>query len=205
MRARVGKIARLPEPIREALNQRLLNGISGKKLAVWLNALPEVTKVVTELFAGRSITEHNISEWRQGGHQDWLRQMETRERVLRITDQYKDSDSEVRMARRLQSLMTAELTDAADQLHQMKDGNARWERLRKISKELCRLQMARCRGLEVQLQHEKARRAGSYPIGASRTISNQKGPGGGIPATEARGPTSQLPIPPINRKFLFGS
>jgi hypothetical protein len=195
MRARVGKIARLPEPIREELNQRLLGGALGKNMVIWLNELPEVKKVLTELFAGRIISEHNVSEWRHGGYQDWLRQMETRERVLRITEQYKDVESEARLGRRVECLLTAQLTDAANQLHEMKDGDARWKRLQKISQELCRLQTARCRGLEVQLQREKAGQGGiqgrnqggiqgrSPTLGASRSLSNQNHIEGGSPTT----------------------
>ena len=32
MKTRVGKIARLPEPIREQLNQKLFDGVLGKKI-----------------------------------------------------------------------------------------------------------------------------------------------------------------------------
>src|SRR5258708_24191444 len=169
MRTRVGKIARLPALIRNELNQRLQSGALAKHLVVWLNELPEAKKILAELFHGQPVSQQNISEWRQGGYQDWLCQMETRERVLRITDRYQDLDLEARMSRRLESLMTAQLTDAANQLHEIKDGKLRWQRLQKISRELCRLQMARCRGLEVQLQREKSIPGGFRPIGASKT------------------------------------
>ena len=52
MKAPVGKIARLPESIREQLNQRLLDGVIGKEIVSWLNSLPEVNRVMTELFGG---------------------------------------------------------------------------------------------------------------------------------------------------------
>ena len=38
--ARTGKIARLPDDIREQLNRRLNDGEKGKKLVMWLNSLP---------------------------------------------------------------------------------------------------------------------------------------------------------------------
>lgn len=174
MRARVGKIARLPEPIREELNQRLLGGTLGKNIVAWLNELPDVKKVVTELFAGRLISEHNVSEWRLGGYQDWLREMETRQRVLQITEKYQHLESDGRLGRRVESLMTAQLLEAANQLDKIKDGQARWERLQKISRELCRLQTARCRGLDTELQRRKMSRTGTCAVGASRTLSNLK-------------------------------
>jgi hypothetical protein len=145
------KIARLPESIREELNQRLLNGALGKNIVIWLNQLPEVKQIMAELFGGRAVSEHNVSEGRQGGYQDWLRQIETRERVLGLTEQFKDVESNGRV----EGLMTAELMDATDQLHEMEDRDARWKRLQKISRELARLQMPRYRGLDLHLRQEK--------------------------------------------------
>ena len=40
MSARNGKIAHLPNHVREQLNLRLLDGETGRELAAWLNALP---------------------------------------------------------------------------------------------------------------------------------------------------------------------
>src|SRR5947199_293160 len=45
-RCRKGKIARLPEEIRQALNERLENGEEGKALLEWLNGLPEVRGIL---------------------------------------------------------------------------------------------------------------------------------------------------------------
>jgi len=72
MRARVGKIARLPEQIREELNRKLKNGARAKNLVAWLNQIPDVNAMLAECFAGHPIREQNISEWRAGGYQDWL-------------------------------------------------------------------------------------------------------------------------------------
>ena len=72
MKARNGKIARLPNGIREQLNCRLADGESGNRLIEWLNSNPEVMKVMAEQFDGRPITDGNLSEWRAGGYEDWL-------------------------------------------------------------------------------------------------------------------------------------
>jgi hypothetical protein len=40
--SRTGKIARLPQSLREELNHRLENGELARNLADWLNTLPEV-------------------------------------------------------------------------------------------------------------------------------------------------------------------
>jgi len=57
MRARTGKIARLPVAVREELNHRLENGALGRELVPWLNELPEVKQILAERFAGRPILE----------------------------------------------------------------------------------------------------------------------------------------------------
>lgn len=74
---RTGKIARLPRDIRTQLNRRLQDGEPGTRLTEWLNGLPEVRHVLAEGFGGRAISEQNLSEWKQGGHQDWLARQET--------------------------------------------------------------------------------------------------------------------------------
>jgi hypothetical protein len=72
MKARNGKIARIPLEIREQLNARLADGEPGNRLVQWLNANPDVMKVMAEQFEGRPITEGNLSEWRAGGYEEWL-------------------------------------------------------------------------------------------------------------------------------------
>ncbi len=87
MTTRKGKIARLPHATRERLNQRLLNGEEGAKLVPWLNAQPAVRAVLAAEFAGRPITEQNLSEWKQGGYEDWLRHQEARDWVRSLTEE----------------------------------------------------------------------------------------------------------------------
>ena len=76
---RNGKIARLPEAIREELNRRLNDGEIGKQLADWLNAEEIVQKLLAKEFSGRPISEQNLSDWKQGGFEDWKRQQQMRE------------------------------------------------------------------------------------------------------------------------------
>lgn len=91
---RVGKIARLPYSIRDLLNRRLHNGESGKGLVDWLNGLPKVQEVLAEEFGGRPISEQNLSEWKQGGFEDWLRHQETREWVRTLADESADLEED---------------------------------------------------------------------------------------------------------------
>jgi hypothetical protein len=71
---RISKIARLPHSIREQLNLKLHDGLPGKTILPWLNGLPEVKTILAADFDSRPITKQNLSEWKQGGHRDWLLQ-----------------------------------------------------------------------------------------------------------------------------------
>ena len=81
---RKGKIARLPQSIREQINRRLQNGEEGKHIAEWLNALPEVIAVLAAEFDGQRINDMNLSNWKLGGYRDWEAQQEALEAVRRF-------------------------------------------------------------------------------------------------------------------------
>ena len=74
---RNGKIAHLPQHIREELNHRLEKGESGVQLVEWLNTLPEVKEVLQAHFDSRPINEVNLTEWKQGGFPEWQAQRDT--------------------------------------------------------------------------------------------------------------------------------
>ncbi len=76
-----GKIARLPAALRDELNQRLLDGQSGRQILPWLNANPTVKKILEADFEGLHVTDTNLSIWRKGGYQDWLRRRESLTRL----------------------------------------------------------------------------------------------------------------------------
>ncbi len=92
---RTGKIARLPRTIREELNLRLDNGEVGKSLVAWLNEQDDVQAVLAKYFAGNPVTEQNLSEWRQGGFQDWLREQSTRTWIRSLADRTKNIRDDV--------------------------------------------------------------------------------------------------------------
>lgn len=74
--ARQGKIARLPDFIRQQLNARIHNGEPGSVILPWLNGLPSVVKIMEAHFEGNAVTDQNLSEWRAGGFADWLAKRE---------------------------------------------------------------------------------------------------------------------------------
>jgi hypothetical protein len=59
-KARNGKIARLPETLRQSINLMLLDGLTYEAIINQLG--PE----------RRHLNYHNLKRWRQGGYQDWL-------------------------------------------------------------------------------------------------------------------------------------
>jgi len=83
---RNGKIARLPQAVREQLNERLADGQPGNQLADWLNSLPEVNKLLAKEFAGEPVNEVNLTRWKQGGFLDWSLQQEARDLVRGLAD-----------------------------------------------------------------------------------------------------------------------
>lgn len=85
--ARTGKIARLPSAIREELNKRLQEGQLGPQLLPWLNSLPETLKVLDDHFAEQPINAQNLSDWRNGGYQDWLNKKDRVHRVRELAAQ----------------------------------------------------------------------------------------------------------------------
>jgi hypothetical protein len=68
-----GKIARLPDGIREQLNQRLLDGQPASLILPWLNGLAPVKDALAVHLVGEPVTAQNLSNWRVGGYQHWLR------------------------------------------------------------------------------------------------------------------------------------
>jgi hypothetical protein len=90
MKARTGKIARLPKAVRDQLNQRLADGESGEALLEWLHSLPEVLEVLVRHFEGRPILKQNLSEWRMGGFRDWEARQERLEQVRDLCEEAED-------------------------------------------------------------------------------------------------------------------
>lgn len=77
--SRVGKIARLPDSIREGLNVRILDGWPGEALLEWLHTQSAVQVILKVQFKGRQISHQNLSKWRNGGYATWLRKREEME------------------------------------------------------------------------------------------------------------------------------
>lgn len=84
--SRKGKIARLPESIRNEINQRLLDGQAGSEILPWLNALPAVQVRLENLFEGKPINDQNLSDWRTGGFEDWKKERQAASRISQLSN-----------------------------------------------------------------------------------------------------------------------
>lgn len=142
MKARTGKIARLPREIRDKLNHRLHNGEPGKQIVTWLNSLPEVQKVLAAEFESQPIRQQNLSEWRKGGHREWLQEQEALKVIAEMM-----SESEQLQAQ-LGSSVTDKLTGwliphyvlaARAQLAAAKTSEEHWKVLRTVCSDLVAL------------------------------------------------------------------
>ena len=51
-------------------------------------------RVLAAEFGGSPINEQNLSNWRQGGYQDWLKQQERRATVRELTKDSKELDAD---------------------------------------------------------------------------------------------------------------
>jgi hypothetical protein len=83
---RNGKMARLPDGVRNELNVRLEKGEEGAPLLHWLNALPDVQEMLQENFGGAALTKQNLSEWRLGGFREWQIRQEWLAQARQLSD-----------------------------------------------------------------------------------------------------------------------
>ena len=109
MPTRNGKIAKLPNDIREQLNLRLLEGETGRELAAWLNALPAVQSVLGSQFNGSPISEVNLTLWRQGGYLQWLTERECFDSARALADGDCDLAKTGLSAERLLNVLTVRI------------------------------------------------------------------------------------------------
>jgi hypothetical protein len=162
MKTRNGKIARLPLYIRNELNRRLQDGEPGVTLVGWLNGRKDVQEVLQEEFGGRAVTEQNLSEWKQGGYEDWLRHEEARAFVQNLAEQSDELDETadgLEISDRFASVLAAEMTRLAELLLEREtDPEKRWQRLREIHRELSQLRHDDHRAVRTLIKRESWKR-----------------------------------------------
>jgi hypothetical protein len=156
--SRNGKIARLPSALREELNRRLYAGATGRSLIAWLNELPEVRTAMNDYFEGSEIREQNISEWKKGGYEDWLRQEEAMalaERLYERAEQTKARGKErMPMSEVLHLWMTSRYVVSTQEIESM-EGEAAWRKQRQMCEDLMKMRRAEHRAEHLQLERER--------------------------------------------------
>jgi len=132
--SRIGKIARLPGPIREQINNRLEDGENGREIIFWLNSLDEVKTVLAESFGGRPMMDNNFSEWRRGGYRDWQEQQSVLAEARRVVAEGGEL-AEIgagAMADNLAVWLTGRYIVATRRLMEAGDGPEAWKLLREM-------------------------------------------------------------------------
>jgi len=155
---RVGKIARLPCHIRKQLNRRLQDGEPGKSLVEWINGLENVQEVLNTQFGGRPVTEQNLSDWKQGGYQDWLRHEESRQLITSLAEQQEldEAADGVVISDHFAALLSAEFLSLTRKMMEEKAGpEKRWQYLRDVLRELSQLRRDDHRAVRTVIKRER--------------------------------------------------
>ncbi len=156
---RTGKIAKLPKFVRNELGQRIENGVPGVELVEWLNSRLDVKDVLKEYFDGRAINQQNLTEWKQGGHLEWLRNEDTRLLVCQLTEQSNDLDEAgegQQISDRFAGILAIEFTKIATLLlKEEADPEKRWQCLCRIHREFSQLRRDDHRAVRTQIKRER--------------------------------------------------
>jgi hypothetical protein len=165
MKTRVGKIARLSYQTREQLNLRLLNGELSSTVLDWLNELPATKDFLNSVFAGKPISKQNLSEWRHGGYQDWLRHQHRQECFRHLSEQGAELENDEGpgdLFENLSRVVLAEMAEDINNLHEVPNRDQRWQRLREIGRELALLQHGYNHSRKTELSWDKWKSSFEY-------------------------------------------
>jgi hypothetical protein len=155
---RNGKIARLPRPLRERINQALYQHFPGVKIVDELNKMPEVKAVLAEHFGGRPIIPQNIYEWKNGGYRDWLHRRQILDQKRELAADAQDlADTAPEIADSLFGLLTIDYAHLM--MNRDKKEPEQFEKKRKalstLSQDIVRLYRCRLNARRVQIQETK--------------------------------------------------
>jgi hypothetical protein len=154
LKTRNGKIARLPQAVREELNQRLQNGESGTSLCAWLHSLPEVQAVLRREFGGRPINAQNLTEWRYGGYAEWLAADEARALARDLGHEMLAEPEESRKVptEMLALSLAGQYLIATRLLREERDPKEEWRLLREMTSDVAKLRNAELSRKRLELQ-----------------------------------------------------
>jgi hypothetical protein len=132
--SRIGKIARLPEQVREQVNRRLQDGENGREIITWLNSMDEVKTVLAQGFGGHEITDSNLSDWRLGGYRDWEAQQIALAEARRVMSEGRElaETGNKALADNLAVWLTGRYIVATRKLIENGDDESAWKMLREL-------------------------------------------------------------------------
>jgi hypothetical protein len=139
--SRNGKIARLPEPIREQINRRLQDGENGREIIKWLNSVDEVKAALSEGFDSCQITDGNLCEWRRRGYRDWQAQQFALAEARRVMSEGRElaQTGKGALADNLAVWITGRYVLATRKLMENGDDASAWKMLRELCHDLVAL------------------------------------------------------------------
>jgi hypothetical protein len=161
--SRTGKIGRLPRAIRQQLNERLADGESSQVLVAWLNDCEVVQERLAQYFGGRPITEHNLSDWKQGGFQDWLRHQEARGMLREFLNEAEELAAELEdedgagLTDRVTEMVAMVLVKLFKEVAEAEGGPEKRKAVLEISREISRLRRGDHQRARVRLQVDRER------------------------------------------------
>ncbi len=149
-----GKIARLPREIRQALNERLLDGEPQSTVLTWLNTHPEVRSRLATDFAGRPITKQNLSEWHAGGYSHWFAHRQFLDSAQQIVEN--GNDVPTNLSHDLSLLLAARLALAAKKAQATADPASKAKLIFQICRSVARQRRAEHARQRVAIERQKA-------------------------------------------------
>jgi hypothetical protein len=155
---RLGKIARLPRKLREELNVRLQNGEVGTELVEWLNGLEAAQKVLKARFEGRPISEQNLSEWKQGGYEDWGRHQENcayAAMLMEMSSDLEEEAGEKRLEERLVAPLAMGLARLLREAEEMPAGPERHKMILEVARQLSQLRRDSLLAERVRIERDR--------------------------------------------------
>ncbi|HSI13911.1 MAG TPA: hypothetical protein VK961_17830 [Chthoniobacter sp.] len=163
---RTGKIARLPQAIRQRLNERLADGEPQQLLVAWLNEHEIVRERLERFHGGRPITEQNLSDWKAGGFRDWERHQETRGMLREFLHETEELSAELAGEELLEKATNSVALALLQLLRDAMAGHPKLEERQavlQIARELDRMRRVSHEGQRVQLLVEKAHEPSDEP------------------------------------------
>jgi hypothetical protein len=138
---RTGKIARLPEHIRQQINHRLQDGENGREIILWLNAHEEVKAILSSDFDASEINDVNLSHWKLGGFRDWEAQQAALAETHRITAEGHELDQAGQkvLADKIAVWLLGRYAVATRKLIENESDPAAWKLLREVCHDLVAL------------------------------------------------------------------